>query len=201
MRRRRAWAAGVAVLLVGSLAGAASGNARHGPYPQTALSRNNTLIWFTGQIDLTGHTFRDLDSLCRNVPVREVSGWRAPTEAEVRTLFVELHQNNGIARWSELYPDGQTLEPAVPPFDPSARLHGQINIMVRDVFTYEGQPTTLDQVQRGHMYIIHWFNRWTTPTFDERQTIRYAPGDYRLGPNERLLCVADYAPAQPRGAA
>lgn len=162
-----------------------------GPHPDTVLSRDGALIWYTGLLDVQGRKWREMDEICRTVPVSEISGWRAPTMAELRTLMFELPRVNAVTRWTELhFADPALLTPAIPPFAYGARLHPQIYLMSRDLFTYEGQPTTLDRVIRGRMYVVHWFDRWTHPFLSRDRSIRHNPGDFTLGSQARLLCVA-----------
>ena len=63
--------------------------------------------------------------------------------------------------------------------------------MSRDVWTYEGAPTTFDNVVRGHMYGVRWYTRWTQPSLTLDRSIRHDPGGVPLGTHDRLLCVAD----------
>jgi hypothetical protein len=79
---------------------AANAGVRAGPYPATATSSNGALIWYVGVLDLQGRHWRDLDQICQSVPVRQVSGWRAPTEAELRTLITEVPRQNAVTRCS-----------------------------------------------------------------------------------------------------
>lgn len=186
----RALAIAASVLLIG-VAKPAEAQIRRGPYANTVLSRADTLIWFTGRLEVQGRKWGELDDICRTVPVAQVAGWRAPTMAELQTLMVEVPRVNAVARWTELhFANPVLLEPAIPPFASGARQHPQLDLLSRDLFTYEGRPTTLEQVVRGRMYIVHWFNRWTRPFLSRDRSIRHNPGDFTLGNQARLLCVA-----------
>lgn len=190
MRSRALLGGAVAGALL--LAGHGHAEVRRGPFPQTVLSRNGTLIWYVGRLDLNGRSWGDMDALCQGVPVRLASKWRGPTNDELRTLFVEVSRRNAVATWTELYFSNEAaLAPAIEPYIASARLHPQINLITRDVYTYEGVPTSLDKAVRGKMYVVRWFNRWTQPFLSLEKSIRYDPGGVPLGKNERLLCVAD----------
>lgn len=181
----------VAAALLIVAASPAQAQVVRGPHPDTVLSRDGTLIWYTGLLDLRGRKWREMDEICRGVPVSQVSGWRAPTMAELQTLMFEVPRVNAVTRWTELHFAGTALlEPAIPPFPYGARQHPQIYVMSRDIFTYEGQPTTLDRVIPGRMYIVHWFDRWTHPFLSRDRSIRHNPGDAALGSQARLLCVA-----------
>lgn len=173
------------------LAGAGHAEVRRGPFPETVLSHNGNLIWYVGQLDLSGRRWGDMDAICQTVPVRPGLGWRAPTNAELRTLFVEVPRTNAVARWTELYfRDEIALMPAIEPYAAGARLHPRINLVTRDLYTYEGAPTTFDAVVRGRMYVLRWYSRWTQPFLSFDKSIRYDPAGVSLGKNERLLCVA-----------
>lgn len=180
-----------AALLIGATSTAHAEVVR-GPHPDTVLSRDGTLIWYTGQLDVQGRKWREMDAICRGVPLPQVSGWRAPTMAELQTLMIEVPRVNAVTRWTELYfaGDAALLGPAIPPFPYGERQHPQIYVLSRDLFTYEGQPTTLDRVIPGRMYIVHWFDRWTQPFLSRDRSIRHNPGDFTLGSQARLLCVA-----------
>ena len=179
------------VFLIGA-ASSAHAQVTRGPHPDTVLSRNGTLIWYTGLLDVQGRKWREMDAICRGVPVPQISGWRTPTMVELQTLMIEVPRVNAVTRWTELHfaGDGAMLAPAIPPFPYGARQHPQIYVMSRDLFTYEGQPTTLDRVIRGRMYVVHWFDRWTHPFLSRDRSIRHDPGNFPLGSQARLLCVA-----------
>ena len=169
-----------------------------GPYNDTVTSLAGSLIWYVGKLDLTGRTWRDLDRICGTVPVPQVIGWRAPTEEELRTLMYEIPKEDGPAKWKELYlSNPMFFWPAIAAFfdertaQQRRTVQPQVNLLMRDIYTYEGKSTTLDQVEKGHMYSMYWFNRWTKPWWDREQNITFTPGDYKLGPSEVLLCVAD----------
>lgn len=184
------------MLAFGLIISAAPADAQvsRGPYPDTALSRNGGLLWYTGVIDLTNRRWRELDALCASVQVAGATGWRAPTEAEVRTLFVEVPRRNAVASWTEIYiANADALTPAVPIFVAMGPhgIHPHMNILLRDLYTYDGQRTTLGQVRRGPMYVIRWFNRWTRPALTREQSITHMPGDRPLGSGDRLLCVTE----------
>lgn len=162
-----------------------------GPQTNTVVSRVGELIWYTGPLPLAGRRWGELDAICGTVPAAGWA-WRAPTMDELKTLMVELHRDNGLTTWTELYlADESLMGPAIPPFPHGARRTPQVNFVSRDLYTYGGQPTTLDRVQRGRMYVIHWFNRWTHPFLSRRQSITHTPGNQMLGNSDRLLCVAE----------
>lgn len=163
-----------------------------GPHPNTVQSRGGELVWYVGQLDLTGRHWRDADRICAAVPVPAISGWRAPTMAELETLMREQHYQNAAARWTRLFFWNEALMwPAVPPYEPQARSRPQLHFVSRDVYTYEGRPTTLAAAERGKLYIIHWFDRWTQPFLGRGQSIRYDPGGMPFGRHHRLLCMAE----------
>lgn len=194
MRRalRFSWALSAAIALSVTASAPAAAQVQRGPYPNTVQSRGGDLLWYTGVLDIQGRKWREMDDICRTVPVPQVSGWRAPTMAELQTLMIQVPRVNAVTRWTELYfaGDGALLEPAIAPFANGARMHPQIYLMSRDLFTYEGQPTTLDRVIGGRMYVVHWFDRWTQPFLSRDRSIRHNPGDFTLGSQARLLCVA-----------
>lgn len=184
--------AAIATVVVMGATSPAQAQISRGPHPDTVLSRNGSLIWYTGALEVQGRKWREMDDICRTVPVSQVTGWRAPTMAELQTLMIEVPRVNAVTRWTELHfaGNGAMLAPAIPPFPYGARQHPQIYVMSRDLFTYEGQPTTLDRVIRGRMYIVHWFDRWTQPFLSRDRSIRHDPGNFTLGSQARLLCVA-----------
>lgn len=181
-------------VMLATMGSPAAAQVQRGPYPNTVQSRGGSLIWYTGVLEVRGHKWREMDDICRTVPVPQ-RGWRAPTMAELQTLMIEVPRVNAVTRWTELYfdGDGALLQPAIPPFAYGARMHPQIYLMSRDLFTYEGQPTTLDRVIPGRMYVVHWFDRWTHPFISRDRSIRHNPGDFTLGSQARLLCVAAVA--------
>lgn len=106
--------------------------------------------------------------------------------------MTEVPRQNAVTRWTELHlSNPNALTPAVPLYVPGSRQHRQINIISRDLFTYEGTPTSYDRVVRGRMYIVLWFGRWTMPFLNTEQSIRFDPASRPLGSMQRLLCVAD----------
>lgn len=183
----RSWlVAGLVALANPSLA-----QVQPGPHPNTVTSRNGELIWYTGMLPIEGRRWGDMDRICGTVPVAGVSGWRAPAMSELQTLLIEVRKNNGIATWVELYlADEALMAPAIPPFLHGARLHPQMNMVSGDLYTYEGHPARFDQVVRGRMYTVHWFNRWTHPFIDRERSIRHNPANQPFGAADRLLCVA-----------
>jgi len=182
-------------LLVAGAASAAEAQVFPGPYPNTAVSAGGRLTWYVGALDIRGRKFGEMDAICQSVPVPQVSGWRAPTMAELHTLFQPVERTNAVARWIELYSwDETSLVPSVPPFLYGARSHPQVSLISRDVQNFNGGLTELRRVERGKMYILHWYNRWTQPFWTGHQTIRHNPADFTLGSSYRLLCVSERAP-------
>lgn len=169
------------------------GSLRLGPYPNTILSRSGELLWYTGHIEVSGRQWRDLDRLCATVPISEISSWRAPSEAEVRTLLVEAPRPGG-GRSVDLRLAGERLlTPAVPPYvamGPNG-VHPRHNILLRDLYAYNGPLTTLAAAEPGRLHVLVWFERWTRPAWRRDQRITRTPGDHNLGPNDRLICVAE----------
>lgn len=163
-----------------------------GPQANTVVSRSGELIWYTGLLPLAGRRWGELDTICATVPAAGGT-WRAPSMDELKTLMTEVHRDNGLTTWTELYlADESLMTPAIPPFPHGSRRTPQMNLVSRDL-TQGDQPTTLDQVRRGRLYVIQWFNRWTHPFLSRRQSITHTPGDYVFGSSDRLLCVAETA--------
>lgn len=181
-------AAAVALLTATS----ADADVQPGPYVDTVLSRSGALLWYTGFIPVGGRLRKDMDALCQTVPVAGVSGWRAPTMAELETLMTPVQRTNAVTSWIELYLTNDRLFlPTIAPYVFGSRLHERVTFVSRNLYTYEGQPTTLNRLVRGRMYHIHWFERHSHPWVSRQRSITHTPGERTMGNSDRLLCVSE----------
>ena len=171
----------------------AAAQVARGPYPDTTISRNGELIWYTGGFSVVGRRLGEMDAICRTVPIPQVSGWRAPTMAELRTLTWVRNRENALTRWQELVPYHQYLVPIIPLLIPNSRNNFTITILSRDIHNYDGVPTTLENLTRGSMpiYKVNFYQRGSQDFLHERSQLTENPRNFPLPHRSVLLCVAE----------
>ena len=170
---------------------AADGTIERGTFPETAVSKKNKLIWFTGAVVLDGHHRSELEGICSALAAPEGVKWRPPSAGELLTLMKPVNRNFGMGDWNRALFDtpDQRLFGELSAGTPQ-RSYEHVRLVTNTIWTYEGKEVTEVIPRPGTLFQIVNFNGHPDNTFVRDTDLDGTPLDRRYGFGSRVLCVA-----------